>query len=258
MLVSSLLKSVQLTSFSSQQLRAFLTERFLLSILRAMSKGTRAKIGLGVVTTGDRQDLLLSSLASVAEHVGDRLDWFGVQVDSEHRGVAWTKNQLLQAMLDRGITYLFLMEDDIEIIDPRVLAMYIAAYRLTGIPHLNFSQHGPNKTAEYVADLYPSVEGWPNACGAFSFYTRSCLEEHGLMDENFINAYEHVESSWRIYKGKLAYGIWPDVKGSGGLLRELEDANQKPMTPERIEQINKAREYWFAKDPECPLPAGII
>lgn len=174
----------------------------------------------------------------------------------ENHGVAYAKNWLIEELMKRGCDYIFIMEDDIEILDRKAIVGYLAAHKLTNIPHLNFHGHGDNLVMNYLWKDGPLVF-WPNAVGAWSFYTRECIEQVGLMDENFHNAYEHIEHSWRIYKGKIDYGFWPDVIGSTDWLRAQPNAieNSSIRKDEKAwkQNILDALAYWRKKDPDCPV-----
>lgn len=237
-----------------------------------------AKIGLGIVTC-DRPEFFKRAFESVDKYIGDKLDVKCVFSDSDsfakpknarkwkfrtggqYEGVAHAKNWILRYLIEQGCTHLFVMEDDMEVINSGLIAAYIAAARINNMPHLNFSQHGPNTKVPYVAGN-GTLEYWPNACGAFSYYTRQIIEEFGYMDENFKGAYEHVEHTWRIYKKIYPYGVYPDVVDSNKYIREqpgaIEASTSGTDRGKRLKTINEARAYWQAKDKDCPLRGGTI
>lgn len=236
-----------------------------------------AKIGFGIVTC-DRPEFFKTAITSVDKYLGRQLDYKCVFNDGlrlgysdyasnwqtggkyQHEGVAHAKNWILRRLIKNGCTHLFVMEDDMEVISDKLLAVYIAAAKINKMPHLNFSQHGPNTTIPYVAGN-GTLDYWPNACGAFSYYTREIIEEFGYMDENFKGAYEHVEHTWRIYKSVFPYGVYPDVVNSTDYIREQPGALEATTggdRKERLENINKARVYWQSKDKDCPLRGGTI
>jgi GT2 family glycosyltransferase len=242
------------------------------------SGGDIAKIGLGIVTC-DRAGYFKRAIESVNDHLIKKVDVALVYNDGikllrpepsepwqikqgkPYQGVAHAKNWLLRTMLEQGCTHLFIMEDDMEVVSPQLLSIYIAAARMNKMPHLNFSQHGPNTKIPLVAGN-GVLEYWPNCCGAFSYYTRQIIEEHGFMDENFKGAYEHVEHTWRIYKKIFPYGVYPDVVGSTDYIREQKDALKNSTGPtdrkKRLAMINAARVYWQSKDKDCPLRGGTF
>ena len=141
-------------------------------------------------------------------------------------GVAKSKNKALQYLLDRGCDHIFLIEDDIYIKDPHVFEKYIKASKVSGIQHFNFSQHGlMNKTFDRNSTPNPrtiidyklvKVPLYPHCVGAFSYYSRKCLETVGLMDENYFNACEHVDHTLEIIKAGMHPAFWyfADIENS--------------------------------------------
>jgi hypothetical protein len=233
-----------------------------------------AKIGLGILTY-NRPEFFKTAYDSVQQHIRGKLDVFVAYHDGPagegydgypeltagetNKGSAHGKNWLLKKLIDEGCTHLFIMEDDVEIVSEQAIAAYIAAARVTKIPHLNFSQHGPNTKVTHVA-TNGICDFWPNAVGAFSYYTKELIDEYGYMDENFRNAYDHVEHTWRIYKGKFTYGVYPDVTGSTRFIREQPGAleNSTNRDDNWLARVNEARAYWQSKDKDCPLRGGTI
>jgi hypothetical protein len=63
-----------------------------------------------------------------------------------------------------------------------------------------------------------------HSVGAFCYYTREVLKKCGLIDENFHNAFEHVEHSYRIAKDGYTtpYWNWADIANSMDYLDEIE------------------------------------
>lgn len=177
-------------------------------------------------------------------------------IDSkQNHGVAYAKNQLLKRLCKNN-DYIFIMEDDILPVSRKVIPTYLAAYKMTGIDHLMFAHHGPANT--HAIDVQGPIVWWPSCVGAFTFYTKDILEKVGFMDENFKNAWEHVEHSWRILKShKVPYGYWPDVLGSETLLKEIPGSIDKSSigkqdTPERLRVIVDGLLYWKKEDKDFP------
>lgn len=170
-------------------------------------------------------------------------------------GVAHAKNELLKRLCKNN-DYIFIMEDDILPVSRKVIPTYLAAYKMTGIDHLMFAHHGPANT--HAIDVQGPIVWWPSCVGAFTFYTKDILEKVGFMDENFKNAWEHVEHSWRILKShKVPYGYWPDVLDSETMLKEIPGSIEKSSiggqdTPERLRVIVDGLLYWKKKDKDFP------
>lgn len=148
-------------------------------------------------------------------------------------GVGASKNIAFNRLLQNGNDHIFLIEDDILIDDATVFQQYIHTSKVSGIQHLNFSQHGlmnkkpntdipnPRVIVDYPNDVRVAL--YPHCVGAFSYYTRSVLETVGLIDERFYNAFDHVEHTYRIIKAGFHPNFWwfADVANSHKLLSDI-------------------------------------
>jgi GT2 family glycosyltransferase len=175
-------------------------------------------------------------------------------------GVGKTKNKAIQFLLDEGCDHIFIMEDDILIKRENVFEKYIEASKIVGIQHFNFALHGPaNRDSNYkpkplVTLKHEGVEfQLYGACvGAFTYYSRKCIEEVGLMDENFFNATEHVEHTYQIIKAKMHPPFWTfaDIKNSDEYLEEIENSIQQSSIGNRsdfLDSFFKASDYFKSK-----------
>jgi hypothetical protein len=231
---------------------------------------TANKIGLGIITC-DRPAGLQKALT--------RLPWErlarvvvvndGAPVSSEilreavrgraeflqnesNLGVGKSKNRALRDLLQAGMDHMFLMEDDIFVKDGRVFEQYVEAARITGIQHLNFSQHGPkNKSPDGIPDPVTTVNYGPlrialhrHCVGAFSYYSRGCLETVGLMDEDFYNGGEHLEHTYRILRAELHPPFWffADVDRSEELLGDEPWSVSQSLIASRADQAELVRQ----------------
>ena len=148
-------------------------------------------------------------------------------------GVCKSKNDALKYLLDQGCDHLFLIEDDIMVTDASVFQKYIHTSKTTGIQHLNYSQHGlmnkhhgtdtPNSKIriEYTSDV--AVDLYPHCVGAFSYYSKKCLDQVGLLDETFHNAFDHVEHTYRIIQANMHPQFWwfADIADSNKYLKDV-------------------------------------
>ena len=154
--------------------------------------------------------------------------------NKKNLGVGKSKNLLFKKALELKADHIFLVEDDIIMKNPEVFNEYIKARNLTGIQHFCFGYHGPaNKSGisggkprpRYIID-YGNVKIAINmhSVGAFCYYTKEVLEKCGTIDENFHNAFEHVEHSYRIAKDGYTtpYWNWADLANSMDYLDEIE------------------------------------
>ncbi len=206
----------------------------------------RETIGIGVVTHG-RPDLFRECIGGIPSGhtlvvVNDGTpypaDLYPPRITRviEHerpRGVAPSKNDALEFLLNRGCRHIFLSEDDVRITNPGVLEAYIRASERSGILHLNFGYHGPrNKTADGRPDPRTNMEygdgiriGFNrHLVGAFSYYHADVLGTVGLLDERFGNALDHVEHTYRIIRAGFHPAFWwfADVAESWTMIEDLD------------------------------------
>lgn len=185
---------------------------------------------------------------------------FGEFIQHEdNKGVGGSKNDALKYLLSKGCDYIFLIEDDMEIIDPDIFNQYIKVSEYTGIEHMMFAYHGPaNKggisggvpkpriTIEYTDDIGITLN--EHCVGALCFYTKKSLESVGLIDEKYKNAFDHVSHSYSLaLKGySTPYWWWTDIKDSTNYIREQACSEQSSSikTPEKhkiwMDNINES------------------
>ena len=233
------------------------------------------KVGLGIVTY-QRPDFLEKAVESVDEHLGSQLDYkiihddcspidlgvaegfhergWEVYLSKENVGVAEAKNRLLRAMMAEGMDYLFLMEDDIEVISPETLKRYIGAIERTNLHTLMFHGHGSQNKKPNVKD--DVVTGWPNCVGAFQVYTRRAIEAVGYLRPEFGNALDHVEHTYRLTMAGLCspWRVFPDVTGSKELLRE-QAGSEVPELWDPECAFQKSLQLWYKT---TPMPSDLM
>lgn len=243
-----------------------------------------SKIGLGIITC-NREDFYKKCIESVVPCPLDEIVTVndGDPYESEplrgdliqhetNKGVGVSKNDALKYLVDKGCEHLFLMEDDILIRDPenvgyRVFAEYIKAAHVSGLWHLMFGYHGPANKAPGTQDPVPRLGvqysdeceiSFNNHCvGAFCYYHKGVIKHVGMMDETFVNAWEHVEHSYRIVKEGLlpAYWWWPDISSSCKYLDEQacseENSSIRPRS-DWMENIQKGGKYFYDKHKYYP------
>jgi GT2 family glycosyltransferase len=247
---------------------------------------TNNKIGIGIVTY-NRENYFKKSFKTIPvdkiQHVvvvndgtpySDDLypnkDNFTLIQHKTNKGVGISKNDATKLLLEKGCDYIFLIEDDILIKDESVFQRYIDASKGTGIQHFNYSQHGlmnkmfrsetpnPRTVISYSEDL--SIALYPHCVGAFSFYTRKCLEEVGLIDELFFNACEHVEHTYRIIQKGMHPPFWyfADIANSNQYLEDIPWTLQTSTISSRSDHqtIVRAADEIFVKK-HGTVPGGI-
>lgn len=238
----------------------------------------KRKIGLGLITC-NRPDFFKTSLDSIPRNkiqelviVNDGAPVSLPTIDGEYiqnktnLGVGKSKNKAFQYLLDKQCTDIFLMEDDIIIKNSEVFEAYIHASVVTNIKHLMFGYHGPaNKhngtpaprvVVEYTSEFSLALNH--HCVGAFCYYTSDILNDIGLNDEHFVNAWEHVEHSYRIVKkGYLpGYWWWPDLVNSCEYLDELACSEVSSTIRPREDwrkNIQEGAEYFILKHGFSPV-----
>lgn len=230
------------------------------------------KIGLGLITC-DRPEffkissnsiLKLDCIKIVVDDGENKVSTLVDKIDTEHpkSGVGKAKNKALNYLVKEGCEHIFLMEDDIEILDEKIFELYIKASESTGIKHFNFALHGnhnldylgrPNirKTINYPDNV--KINLYPNVLGAFSYYHKDVLNDVGLMDENFYNALEHVDHTYQIIKKGYhpPFRWFADVENSRVYLKDIvPDHQQSKIRNEYnfLKTFEKALDFFIEKN----------
>jgi len=250
---------------------------------------TKSSIGIGIITC-NRPDYLKKLLDSIvhcnwAEFIivndGDKLDLPGHNYYIHHNetnlGVGKSKNIAMQHLLDKGCDYIFIIEDDTIVLDELIFNRYVEASRETGIQHFNFgpgtpfnrkqlisnydlhnrhlldneSTPKPKITIQYSSDV--KIDLYEHVAGLFSFFTKEILQNVGLHDDKFYNAWEHVDHTFRIIKANGHPPFWwfADIHDSIKYLSIPSDSIDRSTTANNKEEwfknINAGREVYNKK-----------
>lgn len=232
------------------------------------------KIGVGIITC-NRPNYLYQLLDTINPDMyhelviindGDSIDTASITIPHTYirndinLGVGKSKNKALKTLLDKKCDYIFLIEDDMLILDNNVFAKYIKAYEVSGIHHFNYGPGSPfNRKQDIKFDLHNrhllkqdsepnpkliidygdiKVSLFEHTVAMFSFYTREVLEKVGLIDEDFYNAWEHVDHTYRIIKAGYHPPFWwfADIYNSHELLTEAPGAIDNSSIANKTEQ----------------------
>lgn len=239
-------------------------------------------IGVGIVTC-NRPHFFIKCFRSIPKGVelvvvndgADFQDWqklikekpFTYFHNTKNLGVGKSKNKLLKHLLDKSCTDIFLIEDDIVVKNPKVFEEYVRARNITGIHHFNFGYHGPaNKNGisggapvpRFIVE-YPGIKIAINthSVGAFCYYTKEVLEKVGLIDEDYTNAFEHVDHDYRIIKAGYSTPYWnfPDIANSMDYLDEIECSEASSAIRPRkdwMDNIRRGAELFTKKHGYAP------
>jgi hypothetical protein len=137
------------------------------------------------------------------------------------RAVVYNKNMIMRLFLNSGHDYLFIIEDDVKILDNDVFQYYVEASVKHNIHHMNFCGYPLPDRIRY--DYNDDIQISENLMGVFSFYTKECIQNVGLMNERLChNCWEHIEHTARInkyYKYNPEFYHFPDISNSWEYLR---------------------------------------
>ncbi|HRH53309.1 MAG TPA: hypothetical protein PLN38_08300 [Chitinophagales bacterium] len=222
------------------------------------------KIGVGIVTY-NRPEMLRMLLDSLLLCFIDELivvndgfpfadDYFynypfdKVIQNKTNIGVGASKNKLFKELLAAGCEHIFIIEDDMMIKRADIFEAYIRAAKTTGIEHFMFAYHGcmnkinnkeinPRVTINYSNGVSISLNLY--AVGSFCYYTKKVLEDVGLMDEDYFNAFEHIDHSYRIaLKGYTTpFLAWADIANSLDYICEQSDSEDSSVIWSRVDSV---------------------
>lgn len=219
---------------------------------------TSQKIGVGIITF-NRPEYYKKVYNSIPKNKIDFLvvvnDGENVYVDpkdantviynKKQLGVSVSKNKALKELIDLGCEHLFLIEDDILIKNSNVFEEYIKAANSTGIHHLCYEKiAGNEKTLKYVHEQPDGVKigFYHNPQGAFMYINANLIKKLGYFDENYINAFEHIDFAYNLVQKKTAPPFWyfPDLYNSDEYLTDIEGSSENSS----ITNKEKYQENW--------------
>jgi len=250
------------------------------------------KIGIGIPTY-ERPEYLRTALSSVADKLSGVVDYLIVCDDASevhgdeiqqilnefnfnfeyeyiindtNKSVAVTKNNCLKKILDKNCDYIFLMENDMQVIDEKAVTGYIDVSIKSGVQHFNYAHHSPMNTSPLAASdltgigefdlVVDGIDVFTACCGSYSFYTKQCIEEVGLMDEALChNSWEHLEHTLRCAKQNFTFKFWRFADASGSInwvtsqQQALESSTIRNSNPNWFSDMEKSKEYVMNKHP---------
>lgn len=227
------------------------------------------KIGLGIITCNRPQYLqkLLDSISQVNDLnelivINDGKEITEIDIshvalinNKTNLGVGKSKNKALKYLVEKECDYIFLIEDDMLILEQTVFKQYIKASKKSGIQHFNFGPGSPFNRKQTIRnfdlhnrhlldeDTEPNprvivdykecqIALYQHCTGTFSFFTKEVLDRVGYIDENYTNAWEHVDHTYNIIKAGYHTPFWwfADLANSHKLLTPQENAINNSTT----------------------------
>ena len=174
----------------------------------------------------------------------EQITYHNVQADI---GIGYCKNVALKSLLNSGCDHFFLIEDDIKIKDINVFEKYIDTAKAFKLEHLIFGAvyTPPSWKIDNIVNTAIlqknglQLDMYANLHGGFVYFTKKCIQYCGLFDEQYINAVEHIDHTYRIINFGFYTPFWAfaDIHDS---IRYLEDT--QPENPSTINN-NQLKEY---------------
>ena len=202
---------------------------------------------------------------------------------SRNKGVGISKNDALKFLLGQDCEHIFLFEDDMIVKDSNVFDIYIKASKVSGIRHFNYGpgspfnrKQDPGQRIELDTRHLLKQDSPPNprlvidygnnirialyehTVAMFTYFHRTVLEAVGLHDDQFYNAWEHVDLTYRIIKAGFHPPFWwfADVVDSDKLICEAPGAIDNSSIANKKEEWYKnvygGREKYLAKHGHYP------
>ena len=237
-------------------------------------------IGIAIITC-NREDMYRVCIDSIQSDWYDELvtvnDGAPLDCDkgeyietSGEEGVGRAKNTALRYLLKKGCEYIILVEDDMKF-KANIFKAYVDAHKKTGIHHFMFGYHGPANKAgisggkpvpRLVVDYGPFEECRialnQHCVGAVTFYTKASLEDVGLYDEKYTNAFEHVDHSYMLAKKGYStpYWWWSDLADSVEYVEEQKCSEESSAIRPRSDwqsNIQQAAKHFLSKHNVSPV-----
>lgn len=201
----------------------------------------------------------------------------------KNKGVGVSKNDALKKLMSLKVEHLFLLEDDIIIKNKEAFVKYIEASHTTGILHFNYGPGSPfnrkqdnNQTFDlhnrHLArqDTEPNprlvidygnnvkIALYMHTVAMFSYFHKKVINEVGFIDEEFYNAWEHVDHTYRIIKAGMHPPFWwfADLVDSDKLLSEapgaIDNSSIAGKTEQWVKNVYGGREIYLRKHGHYP------
>ena len=171
-----------------------------------------SKVGVGIITCNRKE-----AFEQLWEQVSSNQDIdsvvavknlsfdYGLAADhcievKEDKGVGFCKNVAMKQLLNNGCEHIFLIEDDMKILDPAVFSKHIFTAKHFHLGHLNWNTlpEVKDNPTYVIEDGDFSLDISYRLCGCFSYFSAEALQQCGLIDaKHYVNALEHAEHAYR-------------------------------------------------------------
>jgi hypothetical protein len=158
-----------------------------------------------------------------------------------------TKNKILREFLKKDKDYIFLIEDNCDVLDEKVFNKFIDISRKTGIETLMWAKGGVNRKLEF--DLDPYIDYYSDFSTAFAMYTKNSIKTVGLFDEEMPkNTWQELEHAKRAGDVGLStpFGMFASPKN----IDEYLSIKYPKDEFKNLKQMDEGLTYWENKDME--------
>jgi GT2 family glycosyltransferase len=176
--------------------------------------------------------------------------------NNKQLGIAVSKNKALKILIEKfECEHLFLIEDDILIKNENVFDLYIKAANSTGIHHLCYEKVAGNEKNIKYTHYQPDgtkIGFYQNPQGAFMYINANLIKKLGYFDENYINAFEHIDFAYNLTQKKVAPPFWyfPDLLHSEEFITDIEGSSENSSITNKQnyeENWQKSAQYFTKK-----------
>jgi GT2 family glycosyltransferase len=245
---------------------------FLKNLLDSINREQANINELIIIDDGNKKALYTHPKVNFIHHTSGRL------------GVGKAKNLALKDLYDKNCDYFFIIEDDMMIKDQTIFQQYTTASKASNIQHFNYGPGSPFNRKQTIKNfdlhnrhlLDEETEPNPRAIidykdskialyrhvtGTCSFYTRKAIDAVGFIDENYKNAWEHVDHTYSIIKANLHPPFWwfADIANSHELITPQKNAignsSTSKNTNEWMENVRVNAEKYKDKHGHYPAEA---
>ena len=236
-----------------------------------------AKIGVGIITCNRPDyfkalwktlplnridDIVVVNDGKPIDVILEKGEWIDNPINL---GSGKTKTKAMKYLVAKGCEHIFIIEDDMLILNPDIFDKYIEASLVSGIKHFNYGPGSPfNRKQKIQFDLHNrhlldqhspvnpkfiidygkgvKIALYEHTVAMFSYYSKEVLEKVGYIDERFESAFDHVDHTYRIHKAGYHPHFWhfADIADSEKYLTEAPDAIKNSV-------IAKNEEEWMKK-----------
>ena len=169
------------------------------------------------------------------------------------------RNECIKYLLSKGCTHIFIIEDDMIILDKNIFHKYIESSEKSGLKYLCYvsTSDGSGKRGQRTPKTiveYPDtkIAFYDNMCNEFTYHHKSVYEKVGLYDENLRDAFD-VDMAYResMHNHSSIFWWFADIINSDDYIMNNPEASSRLQADRpdgsRQQIIGKIWEYFKEK-----------